>query len=158
MHEHINPMTGELVPGPFLRTAHNYDMNKASDETGISCPEPTKAQQQFKDECDINTIVERFGLTGELPTDLAVPQYGDFDQVNDYQTALNIVLASQAAFMQMPAAVRDRFGNDPQRFLEFVHDDKNREEAKKLGLLVPDPQEPPIVNVRVVPEVTPPTK
>ena len=50
---------------PFLRTPYNYDVDKVSDETGLSCPEVTLAQQNFKDETDINYIVRQFGITGE---------------------------------------------------------------------------------------------
>lgn len=124
------------VKDVFLRTAHNYDRDAASDEAGLSCPpEEGVTQQQFAEECDINTIVRRFGLTGELPGDFKAPQYGDFTDVGDYQTALNSVLRAQEEFMSLPGEIRARFQNDPQQLLLFVHDEKNREEAQKLGLL-----------------------
>lgn len=58
------------MKGPFLRTPYNYDMNAAGDESGLRCEDATRAQQQFKEESDINTIVARFGLTGEMPDNL----------------------------------------------------------------------------------------
>ena len=51
---------------PFMRTPYNYDTDEVSVDSGLVCPEPTLAQQQFKDEADINLILERFGRTGEL--------------------------------------------------------------------------------------------
>lgn len=147
-----------VIHVPFLRTAYNYDMNKASDETGLDCSTmPSKVQQQFKDDADINTIVKRFGLTGELPKDLAVPQSGDFTDVVDFHSAMNIVRASEEAFMEMPADVRKRFHHDPGEFLAFVNDDKNRDEAKKLGIMKPDVVVPKVepLAVRVVPDVSP---
>jgi len=119
----------------FLRTPYNYDVVEASDQSGLSCPEPTRAQQHARDECDINTIVRRFGLTGQLPSNVRAPQYGDFSDAMDYHSALNAVRAADAAFMELPAHVRTRFNNDAGAFVDFVSDDNNRAEAEKLGLV-----------------------
>lgn len=121
----------------FLRTEFNYDMDAASVESGLACKDESLAQQQFAEESDINVIVERFGLNGELPANPVMPQYGDFSQVTDFQTAMNAVIRAQADFMQLPAKVRSRFDNDPQKLLEFVSDDANLDEARVLGLLKP---------------------
>lgn len=140
---------------PFLRTPYNYDRDLASVASGLFCADVTLAQQHFKDECDINTIVKNFGLTGQLPNDLAVPQSGDFLDAMDFHSAMNVVRASEEAFMQMPADVRARFANDPGRFLDFVNDDANRDEARKMGILVPEapaPKAPEPMLVRVVPD------
>jgi len=126
----------------FLRTPYNYDTMEASDASALSCPEPTLAQQHARDECDINTIVRRFGLTGELPSNVRVPQYGDFTHTTDYHTAMNAVLAANEAFMQLPADVRTRFNNDPGALVDFVSDESNRAEAAKLGLVVGSSNEP----------------
>ena len=120
---------------PFLRTPYNYDGDKVSDETGLSCPEPTLAQQNFKEECDINNIVRNFGLTGELPGQTISPQYGDFTGVLDYHSAVNAVLAAQDQFMELPAQMRSRFDNDPAKLIDFLQNEENREEAIKLGLV-----------------------
>lgn len=127
-----------MIRNVKARTPYNYDVDKVSDETGLACPPgSSKARQEFKDETDINTIVRRFGLLGELPTGVRMPQYGDFDQVSDYQSALNIIMQADAAFMEFPANVRKRFDNDPQKFLEFVGDPANTDEAIKLGVALP---------------------
>lgn len=97
----------------------------------------SRTKQSFKDDCDIRVIARRFGLTGQLPENLAVPQYGDFTGAPaDFQTAMQVVLDGRATFMQLPASVRKRFGNDPGAFMEFVHDEKNYDEALKLGVSV----------------------
>lgn len=127
---------------PFLRTGYNYDREKASNESGLDCSgDPGETQQSFREECDINTIIYRFGLAGELPVGLRAPTYGDFTGVNDYQSALNAVIAADEAFMEMPANVRARFNNSAAAFVEFCSDDKNRDEAVKLGLVLPQAQE-----------------
>lgn len=120
----------------FLRTANNYDMNQVSDETGLHCPEPTRTQQHFKEECDINTIVRRFGVTGELPIGTKAPSYGDYQGVADFHTAMNAVARANEAFDALPATWRKRFNHDPQEFLEFCSKEENRPEAAKLGLVV----------------------
>jgi len=134
---------------PFLRTPYNYDVDKVSDETGLVCPEPTLAQQNFKDECDINHIVRQFGLTGELPGKPLSPQYGDFSGVLDYHSAVNAVLAAQDDFMELPAQLRSRFNNDPAELIDFLANEQNREEATKLGLVaakpISEPSETPSV-------------
>lgn len=127
----------------FVRGFNNYDVLAASKEASTINDEPTMTQQHFKDECDINSIVERFGLTGELPSDIKAPVYGDFTGVTDFRSALHQVMAAEDAFMQMPAKVRSRFDNDPALFVDFCSDPRNREEAESLGLLVPKASTPP---------------
>lgn len=145
----IDQDTGEIIV-PFLRTANNYDRNAASKKSGLATPEPTRAQQQFKEECDINTIVQRFGLTGELPQNFKPPLVEDFDQVMDYQSALNAVIAADRAFMEIPAATRQRFNNNPQQLLEFLDNPANTDEARKLGLLRVLEAPPQPLSVRVI--------
>jgi len=125
----------------FIRSPHNYDVNSASHEAGTYCNEENcKVQQQFKDEVDINTIVKRFGLTGEVPTGYRAPMSGDFTGVNDFHTAMNAVRQAEESFMELPAALRKRFGNDPQELMRFLDDGENRAEAVKLGLVPPAPE------------------
>lgn len=134
---------------PFLRTPYNYDVDKISDETGLACQDPSLAQQNFKDETDINYIVRQFGLTGELPGQPLSPQYGDFTGVLDYHSAVNAVLAAQDDFMELPAQMRSRFNNDPAQLIDFLSKEENREEAIKLGLVaakpISEPSETPSV-------------
>lgn len=124
-----------------LRTFGNYDVDAASVEAGVSCPEKEgMTQQSFREECDINEIVRRFGLTGELPENLRMPVSGDFTAVTDFQSAMNVVRTAQEEFLRVPAEIRARFANDPQRLLEFLGNDANRDEAIKLGLVNPPPE------------------
>lgn len=124
----------------FLRSGFNYDADEVSRETGLACKDKSLAQESFKEECDINEIVRRFGLTGQLPENLAMPVSGDFTGVSDFHTAMNMVRAAQEGFMQLPADVRYRFANDPGRLMEFLEDPGNRDEAVKLGLVNKPPE------------------
>ena len=120
---------------PFIRTPYNYDTLAASDESAIQCLDESLAKQSFQEECDINTIVRRFGLTGEMPSNVRMPTYGDFTGISNYQDALNAILEAEDSFMAMPAEIRARFQNDPAQFVEFCSDEANREEAVKMGLV-----------------------
>lgn len=121
-----------------MKVRSAYDSFDAmSLETGLECKDESLAQQHFKEECDINEIVRRFGLTGEMPENVRLPVSGDFTGIVDFQTALNAVVEAQESFMALPAEVRARFANDPQRLMEFLADEKNRDEAVKLKLVNP---------------------
>lgn len=150
----VDMETGEVkIRRPFIRTQFNYDMEQASLQSGLHCSDGTRTQQQFKEECDINTIVRKFGLTGQLPQNLKVPMTGDFTGVYDYQTALNQLLEADDAFMAMPADIRERFGNDAGRFVDFVSDEKNVKQCREWGLAMPERALPAPIDVRVIPGV-----
>jgi phage internal scaffolding protein len=125
------------ITSPFLRTPYNYDTIAASNESGLHCEDATLAQQQFKDECDINNILRQFNITGQLPESTLSPKYGDFSGISDYKTALDRVIAADEEFMNLPAALRARFDNDANNLIEFLNNDENRLEAEKLGLVEP---------------------
>lgn len=141
----------------FLRSAYNYDMDAVSRETGLDCKDDSLAVQSARDETDINTIVRRFGLTGELPGDVEMPQSGDYSGVGDFHSAMNVVRKAQEEFLRVPAEIRARFQNDPQVFSSFFNDPVNQDEAIRLGLAtrkpVPAPPEPMLV--KVVPDTKP---
>jgi len=83
----IDQETGEVIT-PFIRTPYNYDTDNVSQATGMDCGPETKTQQQFRDEVDINTIVERFGQSGELPPTMQFPEAQEFAETFDFQTAI----------------------------------------------------------------------
>lgn len=128
----------------FIRAMWNYDRDEASLAAGLDCladPDDLPVtQQQYKDECDINEIVRRFGLTGGMPQDPRPPMVGDFTGITDFKSAMDAVILANERFMEFPAEIRERFRNDPQHLLEFVADEKNRDEALSIGL-IPKPPE-----------------
>lgn len=141
--------TGEIFR-PWFRTHYNYDMNSASLQSGLHCTDATRTQQQFAEEVDINTIVRRFGLTGQLPNNLRVPMVGDFSEVGDYQSCLNLLLEADDAFMQLPADVREQFGNDAGRFVDYASDPQNKDQCTKWGLAAPPEAPRAPIEVKVI--------
>lgn len=122
-----------------IRNPFNYDVNEVSHLTGLMCTSQTLAVQSQKEEADINTILRKFGVTGQLPQNIRMPQYGDFTGIGDYQSALAAVKQAEQNFMMLPAELRERFNHNPQEFVEFCENKDNKEEAKKLGLLKDEP-------------------
>lgn len=95
-------------------------------------------QQSGKDDADINVIVERAKRGVPVQTRDESAMYGDFTQVpTDLRDCLNKMRFADQLFMSMDANVRKRFNNQPVEMLDFLSDPKNRDEAIKLGLVVP---------------------
>jgi len=113
----------------------------------LKCEDESLTHQSFKAECDIRNIMKKYKRTG-LFTHItsSMPQYGDFTQVQDYQEAMNVVIAAQNAFEQLPAEVRKRFMNDPGELIDFCQNQENRDEMIKLGLI--DAISEPVSNVQ----------
>lgn len=127
-------MDVELSP-IFIRSPYNYDMDAASDASAmVDNGEPSPTVQSEKDNSDINTIVKRFGLTGAVPSNPRLPLEEDFMEVTDYHSAMNAIRNAERSFMQIPAEIRAKFDNDPQKFADFCLDPENLDEIDKLGL------------------------
>lgn len=120
----------------------SYDRAAVSDETGLFCDQPSLAIQSQKDEADINVLVKRFGITGQLPQAIRLPEYGDFEGVSDYRSAIEAVRAAEASFMQVPSEIRARFHNDPGAFASFCEDASNLPQLREWGLAPTPPAAP----------------
>ena len=96
----------------------------------------TMAQQQFKDECDINNIMSKYQKTG-LITHVAKHQgdYDDFTVMPDFKTAIDTIHEAERMFMTLPSNVREQFENDAGQFVEFATNDRNYDEMVDLGLI-----------------------
>jgi len=95
------------------------------DQTDLDCSVggPSMTKQSFADETDINKIVARFEKTGLIEhLNSREPFYGDVSDIVGYQEALNVVQKADDLFNAYPAKVRERFDNDPVKFIEFISD------------------------------------
>lgn len=111
--------------------------------TGEVYTPPPRVKQSFVAECDINNILKHFSQTGQLThvrANSAAGTYSDLPDNIDFQESMNIIKQSETAFASLPAKVRDRFGNDPAAFLEFMADPNSQDEAIRLGLATRRPQ------------------
>jgi len=97
--------------------------------------EPQLTKQEYLEESDINTIVKRYTVTGELPMRYKQGIFADVSHVPEYREALDIVRHAQYGFDALPAAVRTKFNNDPAQMVNFIKDPANFEESVALGLL-----------------------
>lgn len=121
---------------PHSRLATAYTGHLVDPLTGELVKPPARTKQEFKEQCDINNIIKSFKITRQI-THLAAKAgtFEDLPDALDLQTALNVVIQAEDAFAALPAAVRDRFKNNPSEFLAFMEDPKNMVEAEKLGLV-----------------------
>lgn len=107
-------------------------------KVSITFPEDSlHTKQEFADECDINVLLARYQNTGEIPNiNERAPQYLDATG-HDFQTHMDFIAGAKSLFQEMPSAIRNRFDNDPAKFLDFTSQEKNRPEMAEMGLLKP---------------------
>lgn len=96
---------------------------------------PSKTDQSFKDECDVNNIVNTFMKTGQLKQGKQ-GAYGDVSEIpRDLLEITQTIQKAHDSFMELPAEAREKFNNDPNKMISFLQDPKNSKEAVRLGLL-----------------------
>ncbi len=94
----------------------------------------TPAQQQFKEDCDINTIMKRLN-SGQMTDYINKHQLAfGFATPLQYHDSMNLIAQADSMFNELPSSLRNEFDNNPQAFLEFVQDEKNAAKAKELGI------------------------
>jgi phage internal scaffolding protein len=109
----------------------------ASERVALRCG-PGRTKQAFKEECDINNILNRYQRTGNIEHRARwEPVYMAIDPI-DFQTAMDTVATAKTMFEELPSDLRKKFGNSPGAFLSFVQDPGNLEEMIQLGLASPD--------------------
>lgn len=121
----------------------NSRYSVTGEKPGIKFDQPSQTLQSFKDDADINCIIARFENTGVLvdPTVPVsrTPQFGDFSDLPSYQEAQNVIVAANNAFNSLSSKIRERFGNDPAAYFDFVQNLKEGSdeyaEAISLGIV-----------------------
>lgn len=132
---------------PHKRVTFNNEL--VNHVTGEVTFPVTRTKQEFKDQCDINNILKQFKLTGQIQhinKQASMGRFEDLPDEVDFQTSLNTIRDAERAFEALPSKVRERFGNEATKFLAFLADPENRDEAQRLGLLKKpeaDPVSPP---------------
>ena len=112
------------------------------DNVELITSEVSLVQQQFAESTRVRNILDKFMRTGIVEGNPLPPRYEDVSEVQDYQSAMNLLVNVQGHFDALPSKIRDRFGNDPEKYLAFINDPQNIDEAVELGLLQKTVQEP----------------
>ena len=121
----------------------NSRYSVTGEKPGITFDQPSQTLQSFKDDADINCIIARYENTGVLvdPTVPVsrTPQFGDYSEMPTYQEAQNVIVAANNAFNSLSSKIRERFGNDPAAYFDFVQNLKEGSddyaEAVSLGIV-----------------------
>lgn len=110
-----------------------------------------RTKQEFREDSDINCIVQRYKKSGVLPAGRRpeLLQFADVSEVRSFSEMYERVEAGKAAFNSLAPEIRARFKNSPADLLDFLGNPENRGEAVKLGLVNPvkapsAPSEPPL--------------
>lgn len=101
----------------------------------IKFPKKTMTKQSFKDSCNINKIMEKYAKSGQMPAINASDQKFEFASSISFTESMQIITDASQTFDGLPARMRQRFGNNPALFLEFVENPANRTEMGAMGLL-----------------------
>lgn len=90
-----------------------------------------RTKQSYKDECDINKIMaraEKGGTISHLAKYEAV--YGDFSDF-DFQEQTQKLTRGREIFDDLPAELRQEFGQSPAKFFEYVNDPANAGDLRR---------------------------
>ncbi len=101
-----------------------------------------RTKQSFKDETDINKILERAQSTGTIShLNRHEGRYGDFADF-DFQQAQFMLAQGREVFDDLPSEIRNEFNQSPAQFFDYVNDPANKDDLiKKLpGLAAPGRQ------------------
>lgn len=118
-----------------------YTRYKAPKSPVADSSKPSLTQQEFKESCDINNILAKFSVQaralGVEPSQL-MPQdqgsYGDFSNLDDFQTAQNKIAFLNDQFSNLPSDVRRKFGDDLNTFMSALSDPNRIDELGDLGV------------------------
>lgn len=98
--------------------------------------EPTRTEQQHKDTCDINKILQRHGKGTNLE-----PIYDIIDgktlnfTAESFKEHMDNITAAKNNFQKLPLEIRNRFENSIPKLLRFVQNPANYKEASRMGLI-----------------------
>ena len=101
--------------------------------------EETMTQQHMAESTDINHIMKRYEQSGLLEhVNQYQGEYGDFTVMPDFHTAMNKIKEAEDMFLTIPASIREKFDNDPGKFVEFATNSENLGELREMGLAPPE--------------------
>lgn len=105
---------------------------------GLEFTQPSLTQQQFKDECEIESLLKAHNLSqvmGIVNNHGQQPLYGDVSDIPDFHDAQNHVARATEYFEGLPSDVRSRFNNSLSEFLTTLNNPDAREALTEMGVL-----------------------
>lgn len=117
-------------------------------------------EQHHKDACDIHNILKRAQQTGVMEHMAKYEgTYGTMPSGDEFHAHMNALKAAESMFESVPSFLRNRFENDPAKFLDYISNNKNYDEMEKQGfdvshLTKPAPPEPKTKVENATPEVS----
>lgn len=95
-------------------------------------------KQSDRHEADINVILSRYIQTGdERHLIKAQGVFADVSAIGDYEACLEVVEEASEAFADLPANIREAYGNDPAMLIAAVLDPNEHKRLEELGVLTP---------------------
>ena len=101
-----------------------------------------RTTQCFADECDIKKIMARADKAGSIShLEKFEGVYADYSDV-DFFTMTQQLTRGREIFDELPAELRQEFGQSPQKFFAYVNDPENADDLRKKlpGLAAPGRQ------------------
>lgn len=138
----------------FYKTPYNHNTLTEAKRTALTCNDKSLTDQSFREDADINIIMDRIqrGAAHDIP----LPEHFGTDERVDLYTARSRIAESNATFYNLAPHIRAQFLNDPGRWEQAVTAALNagsRTTLRDMGLDVP---EPPEAAVGGTPAPTPP--
>ena len=103
----------------------------------------SRTVQDHREMVDLSAIMRKHGVSGisRLMINKKESFYGDFTSGNDFTEVNTKIAEAKTAFEMLPPELRTKkFENKVENWIDFVMDDKNRQEAIEIGLIEPKSQ------------------
>jgi len=114
-----------------------------------------RTKQSFKDETDINKILQRAQKTGTIShLNKHQAMYGDFANYDFFNNTL-MLTKGREVFDDLPSELRREFSNSPAEFFQYVNDPENKDRLKELLPALAEPGRQNIATSGITPADAP---
>lgn len=97
-------------------------------------PEENMTEEQHKSDVEIHAIMRKYKETGVVNhVNKYQGSYMDMISAPDFTEAQRQIAEAKSMFESVPSHIRDDFGNDPARFLDFMQNPANRDQIAEYG-------------------------
>lgn len=126
-----DPKNDKFKPGQYVLVGEDDSVLKVV----TVCGAVSRTEQSYKDDLDINRLLEpaiRKGLLRHV-----TKFEGEYDDIPaiDFQEAHFKVAKALSMFQALPSKLRNQFEGDPGKFLSFVQDPANEGWLRKHGII-----------------------